>query len=110
MIIFHVMFFREDESKGVPKKSDEFLGYQFSGESKQNYNEKLLNDRPNDMLNQLIKEIDAFKREAEKMIQLLEKVAEERIKELEVKLTVLEERVWLLNQVLVSMNPDKRIN
>lgn len=69
-------------------------------------NEELVREK----IEQLVNEIEALKGEAEQKIQLLAKTAEGQIKELEAKLVVLEERVWLLNQVLASMNPDKRIN
>ena len=77
------------------------------------YNSKDLNDKENILkkkLERLISEIEALKSDAEVKIQDLEKTAKDRLVELELKMGILEEQVRFLNQVLASMDPEKRIN
>lgn len=77
------------------------------------YNSKDLNDKENILkkkLERLISEIEALKSDAEVKIQDLEKSAKDRLVELELKMGILEEQVRFLNQVLASMDPEKRIN
>ena len=61
-------------------------------------------------LRQLVFEVEAIKDNAVKRLQCLENMTEQRLKELENKLSIIEERFWLLSQLLASMSPDKRIN
>jgi len=77
------------------------------------FNSKDLNDKENILkkkLERLISEIEALKSDAEVKIQDLEKTAKDRLVELELKMGILEEQVRFLNQVLASMDPEKRIN
>lgn len=61
-------------------------------------------------LEQLITELEGLKDEAKKKIQFMENTAKGRLNELETKQSILEEQVCMLNHVISSMSPDKRVN
>ncbi len=61
-------------------------------------------------LKHLLIEVENFKKEAEEKIRHIENKAETRFKELEEKLNMLEERLFLLTQILASLSPEKRVN
>lgn len=61
-------------------------------------------------MDQILYSLESFTKDTDKKMHLLEKGSEQRLKEVESKLDAVEEKVWLLNQVLASLNPDKRIN
>jgi uncharacterized coiled-coil protein SlyX len=61
-------------------------------------------------LKHLIIEIESFKKDAEEKIRHIENKAETRFKELEARLNMLEEKLFLLTQILASLSPEKRVN
>lgn len=58
----------------------------------------------------LLEELENLKKAAEDKLRHLEDNVEQRISELEAKLQHLEERLFLLNQVLMSLDPSRRLN
>ncbi len=58
----------------------------------------------------LIEEIENLRKITESKLRYLEENVETRIIELESKLETLEERLHILNQVLLGLDPSRRLN